>query len=141
LSLLNTLTILIIKCFKFKIKIQVAKDLQVFLKLSMYLKTGLSQAVVMHAFNPSTWEAEAGRFLSLRRAWSTEFQDIQGYTEKPCLEKAKYLYSVLKGYIILTIHMHCQTEPQERDESDNIRCLIYPPLTQVILDPRYQMVC
>ena len=24
------------------------------------------------AFNPSTWEAEAGGFLSLRPAWSTE---------------------------------------------------------------------
>jgi hypothetical protein len=26
--------------------------------------------VVVHTFNPSTWEAEAGRFLSLRPAWS-----------------------------------------------------------------------
>ena len=25
-----------------------------------------------HAFNPSIWEAEAGRFLSLRPAWSTK---------------------------------------------------------------------
>jgi hypothetical protein len=32
----------------------------------------LGQAVVAHAFNPSTWEAEAGRFLSSRPAWSTE---------------------------------------------------------------------
>jgi hypothetical protein len=31
-----------------------------------------SWAVVAHAFNPSTWEAEAGGFLSLRPAWSTE---------------------------------------------------------------------
>ena len=32
------------------------------------------QAVVVHAFNPSTWEAEteADRFLSSRPAWSTE---------------------------------------------------------------------
>ena len=29
-------------------------------------------AVVAHAFNPSTWEAEAGEFLSSRSAWSTE---------------------------------------------------------------------
>jgi hypothetical protein len=29
-------------------------------------------AVVAHAFNPSTWEAKAGRFLSSRLAWSTE---------------------------------------------------------------------
>jgi hypothetical protein len=28
------------------------------------------QAVVVHAFNSSTWEAEAGRFLSLRPAWN-----------------------------------------------------------------------
>jgi hypothetical protein len=26
--------------------------------------------VVVHTFNPSTWEAEAGRFLSSRPAWS-----------------------------------------------------------------------
>jgi hypothetical protein len=47
--------------------------------------------MVVHAFNPSTWEAEAGGFLSSRPAWSTngEFQDSQGYTEKPCLEKPK----------------------------------------------------
>jgi hypothetical protein len=31
-----------------------------------------SQAVVVHAFNPSIWEAEASGFLSLRPAWSTE---------------------------------------------------------------------
>ena len=31
-----------------------------------------------HTFNPSIWEAEA-----------SEFQDSQGYTEKPCLEKTK----------------------------------------------------
>jgi hypothetical protein len=29
--------------------------------------------VVVHAFNPSTWEAEAVRFLSSRSAWSTEW--------------------------------------------------------------------
>jgi major histocompatibility complex class I len=29
-------------------------------------------AVVAHAFNPSTWDTEAGRFLSSRPAWSTE---------------------------------------------------------------------
>jgi hypothetical protein len=44
----------------------------------------MSRAVVAHAFNPSTREAEAGGFLSWRTAWSqSEFQDSQGYTEKP----------------------------------------------------------
>jgi hypothetical protein len=33
----------------------------------------LSQAVVAHAFNPSTWESEAGGFLNLRPDWSTEW--------------------------------------------------------------------
>jgi hypothetical protein len=32
----------------------------------------MSRAVVAHAFNPSTWEAEAGRFLSSSPAWSTK---------------------------------------------------------------------
>jgi hypothetical protein len=30
------------------------------------------RAVVVHTFNPSTWETEAGGFLSSRPAWSTE---------------------------------------------------------------------
>jgi hypothetical protein len=45
--------------------------------------------MVVHAFNPSTREAETGGFLSSRPAWSTKFQDSQGYTEKPCLKKTK----------------------------------------------------
>jgi hypothetical protein len=46
--------------------------------------------MVVHTFDPSTWETEAGRFLSSRPVWSTdEFQDSQGYTEKPCLEKPR----------------------------------------------------
>jgi hypothetical protein len=35
-------------------------------------KPQFHQAVVAHAFNPSTWEADAGRFPSSRPAWSTE---------------------------------------------------------------------
>ena len=48
----------------------------------------LSRVVVAHAFNPSTWEAEAGGLLSLGQpGLQSEFQDSQGYTEKPCLQK------------------------------------------------------
>jgi hypothetical protein len=32
----------------------------------------MEQGVVAHTFNPSTWEAEAGEFLSSRPAWSTK---------------------------------------------------------------------
>jgi hypothetical protein len=31
-----------------------------------------SRAVVAHAFNSSTWEAETGGFLSSRPAWTTK---------------------------------------------------------------------
>ena len=37
-----------------------------------HLKTDPKLGMVLHAFNPSTWEAEAGGFLSSRPAWSTE---------------------------------------------------------------------
>jgi exonuclease III len=35
-------------------------------------KKSTKMDVVAHAFNPSPWHADAGRFLSLRLAWSTE---------------------------------------------------------------------
>jgi hypothetical protein len=35
-------------------------------------KNWVGRAVVARAFNPSTWEAEAGRFLSSRPVWSTK---------------------------------------------------------------------
>jgi hypothetical protein len=55
------------------------------------LRTHTGQlGVVAHAFNPSTWEAEAGRFLSSRPAWSTGLPGQPGlYREKHCLEKPK----------------------------------------------------
>ena len=37
-----------------------------------YYTRVVSSGVVVHAFSPSTWEAEAGEFLSSRPAWSTE---------------------------------------------------------------------
>jgi hypothetical protein len=37
------------------------------------LKKKFYRAVVAHAFNPSIWEAEAGGFLSLSPAYSTEW--------------------------------------------------------------------
>jgi hypothetical protein len=43
--------------------------------------------VVVHVFNPSTWEAEAG--VGGQPGLQSEFQDSQGYTEKPCLKKPK----------------------------------------------------
>jgi major histocompatibility complex class I len=38
----------------------------------LFLKINFEPGVVVHAFNPSTREAEAGGFLSSRPAWSTK---------------------------------------------------------------------
>jgi hypothetical protein len=51
-----------------------------------------SWAVVAHAFNPSTWEAETGGFLSLRPlrpAWSTEWVPEQQVLHKEKQTKKK----------------------------------------------------
>jgi hypothetical protein len=40
--------------------------------MNMEFEKSHHEALVVHAFDPSTWEAEAGRFLSSRPAWSTE---------------------------------------------------------------------
>ena len=37
------------------------------------IKNSNQLGMVVHTFNPSTWEAEAGWFLSSRPAWSTEW--------------------------------------------------------------------
>jgi hypothetical protein len=42
------------------------------------LELNASRSVVAHVFNPSTWEVEAGGFLSLRLAWSTEWLPSSG---------------------------------------------------------------
>ena len=38
----------------------------------LYVMNVLKPGMVTHAFNPSTWEAEAGESLSSRPAWSTK---------------------------------------------------------------------
>jgi hypothetical protein len=46
-------------------------------------------AMMVHTFNPRTWEAEAGESLGVQDqpGLPSEFQNSQGYTEKLCLEK------------------------------------------------------
>ena len=59
-----------------------------FIYFSNVKSTFCSQVVVVHTFNPSTWEVEAGRSLCLRPAWSTErVSGLCNCTEKLCLEK------------------------------------------------------
>ena len=46
---------------------------------------------MVHSFNPTSQEAEAGRSLWVQNqpGLQSEFQGSQGYTEKPCLRKKK----------------------------------------------------
>jgi hypothetical protein len=46
----------------------------------------IRQAVVAHAFNPSTWEAETGGFLSSRTAKTTQRKPV---SKKPKKKKKK----------------------------------------------------
>ena len=41
-------------------------------KVDRLPRVNCEPGMVANAFNPSIWEAEAGRFLSSRTAWSTE---------------------------------------------------------------------
>jgi hypothetical protein len=47
------------------------------------------EPIWVHAFNPSTWEAEAGRFLSSRPAWSTEWVPGQPGLHRETLSQKK----------------------------------------------------
>jgi hypothetical protein len=75
-------------------------------------KQQLGLAVVVHAFNPSTWEAEAGRFLVRGQpGLYSEFQDSQSYTEQPCLEKNKQIKKKKKRKQKLSYCSHLRTLP------------------------------
>ena len=80
-----------------------------------------SRAVVAHACNPSTWEAEAGGFLSSRSAWSTEWvpgqpglhretlsrkNKKQNKTKKQNNNNNKKTYSKSNTWVLNNRHLH-----------------------------------
>jgi hypothetical protein len=62
----------------------------------------LGQTVVVHAFNPSTREAEAGGFLSSRPAWSTEWVPGQQGLHRETLSQEKKLCLVFNEYLFIS---------------------------------------
>jgi hypothetical protein len=59
--------------------------------------------VVVHAFDASTQEAEAGGFLSSRPAWSTKKKKKKKKKKVPFIEKLKIEYFPLTKYILTTV--------------------------------------
>lgn len=71
-----------------------------------------SRAVVLHAFTHSTRETDTGESLSSKAASGlhSEFQDNQGYTEKPCLKKEKPITTTKQREIKRKENMMCKTQ-------------------------------
>ena len=66
------------------------------------LKMCTPPAVVAHSFNPSTWEAEAGRFQSSRPAWSTKWVPEHPGLHRETLSRKKKFWLNLKHSILFT---------------------------------------
>jgi hypothetical protein len=69
-------------------------------------------AVVVHAFNPSTREAEAGGFLSSRPAWSTEWVPGQpGLYRETLSRKTKIIIIIIIiiiNCLLKNLAIHCK---------------------------------
>jgi hypothetical protein len=67
--------------------------------------------VVAHAVNPSTWEAEAGGFLSLRPAWSTEQVPGQpGLQRNPVLKNKQTKKFIKQAVLFLFYKQRVKTQ-------------------------------
>jgi hypothetical protein len=66
--------------------------------------------VVMHAFNPSTPEAEAGGFLSSRPAWSTKWVPEQPGWYRETLSQKKKKKRVLKTVLPISWLFSCHVK-------------------------------
>jgi hypothetical protein len=55
------------------------------------------QAVVAHAFNPSTWRQRQANFCVCGQAsLQSEFQDSQDYKEKPCFKQTNKRFLMMR---------------------------------------------
>ena len=87
-----------------------------------------SQAVSAHAFNPSTWEEEAGGFLSSRPAWSTKWVSGQPELHRETLSQKKPKKQnkkwPQKGFKKL-IHVHMCAMAQVWRSEENLWKLVF----------------
>jgi hypothetical protein len=79
------------------------------------LKRFFLLGVVAHAFNPSSWEAEAGGFLSSRPAWSTKVSSFKAklwYAWRTTLEPWSWHHIRTLYYdAVFNLNSHCLSCP------------------------------
>jgi hypothetical protein len=63
--------------------------------------------MVAHAFNPRTWEAEAGKFLSSRPAWSTKWVPGQPGLYRETLSRKTNQKKKTKILVQARLHTEC----------------------------------
>jgi hypothetical protein len=68
-----------------------------------------SWAVVAHAFNPNTWEAEAGGFLSLRPVYKVSSRTARATQRNPVSKKKKKKMVMMMLMIIIILVGHYGT--------------------------------
>ena len=74
--------------------------IKIIIKFKVWNKN-IGWTVVTHAFDPSTWEAEVGRFLSSRPAWSTEWVPRQPGLYRETLSRKNQKIIIIKSpYIV-----------------------------------------
>ena len=78
--------------------------------------------MVAHAFNPSTWEAEAGEFLSSRLTWSTEWVPGQpGLHRETLSRKTKKKKKKKKKIYLFNVYEHTVADTPEEGTGSNYR--------------------
>jgi hypothetical protein len=89
---------------------------------NIFLKS--KPGVVVHAFNPSTREAEAGGFLSSRLAWSTEWVPGQPELNRETLFQ-KTIKKKKKQMIKLTSHSPSNPPSRSSSHNYNFTCSLF----------------
>ena len=84
-------------------------------------KTLCSHPVVAHTFNPSSWEAEAGKsqWVQGQPGLQRKFQDSQAYTQSNCIKKEEKKLFVIKRW---TNSWQCPISSIEDDEKQGGAC-------------------
>jgi hypothetical protein len=104
---------------------------------SSWIKDAYSWAVMAHTFDPSTWEAKAGRFLSLRPAWSTEWVPGQ-----PGLHRETLSWKTKQNKTKQDTHnLYIYNKPQLAQELVKYLPSMLLESTSLSITPSYLLLC